>query len=68
MTNKRTCSLWLQYLRMVQLLRTFIKAERTGNWLIHLDTVKQMLPFFAAAGHNLYLKSANVYVQLMKDL
>ena len=27
-----------------------------------------MLPYFAAAGHNLYAKSAYVYLQLMQDL
>ena len=31
MHNRRTARLWLQYLDMVQILLTFIKAERTGN-------------------------------------
>jgi hypothetical protein len=36
----RTAKLWLQYMDMVDLLKTFIKAERTGNWNLHLETMK----------------------------
>jgi hypothetical protein len=64
----RTGNLWIQYIEMVSLLRTFIKAERCGNWSLHLTTVKKMLPFFAAAGHNQYLKSAHLYLQNMIKL
>jgi hypothetical protein len=66
--DHRSAKLWLQYMEMVSLLRTFIKAERTGNWLLHLQTVQKMLPYFAAAGHNHYSKSAYIYLQMMKDL
>ncbi|VDI40711.1 Hypothetical predicted protein [Mytilus galloprovincialis] len=64
----RTARLWFLYMDMVDLLRNFIKAERTGNWTLHLQTIKEMLPYFAAAGHNLYLKSAYVYLQQMHGL
>lgn len=66
--NQRTAVLWLQYMEMVDILRRFIKAERTGNWDLHLQAVYDMLPFFAAAGHNLYAKSAHVYLQIMSEL
>ena len=44
------------------------KTERTANWDLHLQPVYDMLPFFAAAGHNLYAKSAYIYLQMMLDL
>lgn len=50
--NQRTATMWIQYMNMVDTLRTFIKAERTGNWNLHLQTVREMLLYFAAAGHN----------------
>ena len=53
---------------MVDILRSFIKAERTGNWALHLNTVRETLPYFAAAGHHLYLKSAYIYYQQMLEL
>ena len=61
----KTAQLWLQYMEMVRLARQFIKAERTGNWKLHLQTVLDMLPYFAASGHNNYLKSGYLYVQQM---
>lgn len=53
---------------MVSLLHTFIKAERTGDWFLHLQTVQKMLPYLAAAGHNLYVKSAYIYLTEMCEL
>ena len=53
---------------MVSILRTFIRAERTGNWQQHLLAVRKMIPNFAASGHNLYLKSAYIYLQNMLQL
>ena len=66
--ESRTASLWLQYMDMIDILRLFIKAERTENWGLHFKAMQNMLPFFAAAGHNLYLKSGYVYLQQMADL
>ena len=52
MRNKRTAKLWLLYLEMVEILLSFIKSDRTGNWQLHLKMGQVMLPFLAAAGHN----------------
>ena len=67
-TGNRTALLWLQYMEIVEILRNFITAERTGDWSLHLSTVKQMLPYYAAAGHNQYTKSAYLYYQQMSNL
>ena len=53
---------------MVNILRTFIKAERTANWELHLQAVSEMLPYLAASGHNLYVKCARLYLQSMSNL
>jgi len=66
--NLRTSKLWMQYLEMVEILRTFIKAERTGNWALHLHALSAMLPYFAATGHHLYSKSVYLYLQTMANL
>ena len=52
----------------VDILKRFLKAERTGNWLLHLSIVHEMLPYLAAAVHNSYTKSAYLYLQLMNQL
>lgn len=46
----------------------FILAERTGTWKLHLDTITDMLPYFHAAGHIPYAKSAQIHVQEMKKI
>jgi hypothetical protein len=66
--ENRTARLWIQYSEMIQILRTFIRAERTGDWNLHLQALHDMLPYFAAAGHNLYTKSCYVYLMIMKKL
>lgn len=64
----RTAKLWFIYLQMLDILRRFIKAERTGNWQLHLSSVSEMLPFFAASGHNHYTKSVMIYLKMMQSL
>ena len=64
----RTATLRLQYLGMLDMLRGFLKAERTGNWEMHMQAVSQMLPYFATSGNNHYTQSASLYLQSMKNL
>lgn len=35
--SQRTAKLWFCYMNMVDILRRSIKAERTGNWNLHLQ-------------------------------
>ena len=65
--TSRTGALWLQCMEMVNIIRTFIKAERTANWELHLQAVSEMLPYLAASGHNLYVKCARLYLQSMNN-
>jgi hypothetical protein len=50
----------IEYMNMIDLLRQFITAERSGHWLLHLKSLQQMLPYLAASGHNLYVKSSTL--------
>lgn len=68
LSSSRTCKLWIQYFHLVSVLRLFIKAERTGNWNLHLHCVKKMLPLFHAAGHMSYARYAHLYIQQMENL
>ena len=66
--DSRTSQLWIQYSDMIYILRKFISAERTGNWKLHLQSLTEMLPYLAAAGHNLYAKSLSIYLENMNNL
>ena len=63
-----TAKLWIQYMDMINIMKMFIKAERTGDWQLYLYNLEKMLPFFAASGHNLYLKSVYCHLQQMDTL
>ena len=63
-----TASLWIQYLDMIRILCMFIRAERLGNWYLHLEAVSEMLPYLAASSHSLYAKSASIYLNSMANL
>ncbi|GFN74416.1 hypothetical protein PoB_000092200 [Plakobranchus ocellatus] len=66
--TSRASRLWLQYVEMLDILRRFIKGERTGNRNLHLYFMKEMLPYLAASGHSLYAKSVYIYLQQMQTL
>ena len=66
--KNRTAKLWIQYLDYVDLVRTFLHAERSCNWDLHLYTVSKMMNLIAAAGHTNYIKSCRVHLQQMLEL
>ena len=53
-TSKRTepqnCE--LKQNKMLEIPRKFVKAERTVNWMLHLQISRDMLSCFAATGNN----------------
>jgi hypothetical protein len=64
----KTSKLWLQYCELVIIVLHFIQAERTGNWELHLDCVRAMLPIFHATAHFQYAKACQIYLQDMDTL
>ena len=59
----RTGKLWIQFMDFVLIIRMFICAERTGNWNLHVYSTEQMMPYFAAAGHDNYTRATAKYLQ-----
>ena len=64
----RTIKLWQVYNSGVNAIKLFLRAEKTGDWGLHLYSVQELLPFFHAAGHMPYAKSAHLYLQQMLEL
>ena len=67
-TASRTGKLWIEYIRMVQVMLLFIRAERTGDWGLHLFCVSKMIPVLHSGGHTAYAKSARLYLDQMKTI
>lgn len=64
----RSAKLWIQYLRYIQGKQYFTRAERTGNWNLHLVALSRMINLFAATRHINYAKSVRLHLQTMLDL
>jgi len=45
-SNNPTYSFWSGYIDMVQLMLLHIRATRTSDWHLHLQTVRLMMPWF----------------------
>ena len=66
--SSRTAKLWLLCLSYVGILKQFIRAERTGNWSLLLQSLGKMMNLFAATGHVHYAKSGRLFLQEMLQL
>lgn len=53
---------------MISITKDFIRAERSGNWYLHLKCVQKMIPFFHASVHFQYAKCAHLFLQDMRKL
>ena len=42
-----TAKLWREYMEMVNIMRVFIRSERTEDWFLHLGTLQEMPPYMA---------------------
>ena len=65
--SSRTPRLWINYINYINIVKTFICAERTGNWDLYLTAAANMIDPFAATGHNTMQKML-VYIFNMQDL
>ena len=63
-SESRTAKLWVKYMSYIEVIKMFIRPERTGNWDKHLAATEKMLKFHAATGHFNYAKSASQVLRL----
>ena len=52
----------------VFLMLMYVRAEREGEFGLHLYACKKMLPYFFAAGHWNYARDGVVYLRMMESL
>lgn len=59
---------WVNYMIMVELILQFIKAERQGNWELHLQTTTSLVPYFHAMDRTNYARWLPIYLADMNQL
>ena len=67
--SSRTTKLWVDVLiKPIFLCLLFVRAEREGDWPLHLEAVQNMIPLFFAAGHVNYARWGLYYLRSMEAL
>ena len=66
--SSRTSALWSSYVRYVNIVQDFIRAERTNDWNLNILSNNAILNLFAATGNNNYAKSTRLYLQSLAEL
>ena len=60
---------WVENLiKPVLMVMQFIRAEREGEWALHLHACKEMIPYFFAANHTNYARYGLYYLRRMERL
>ena len=67
--RSKTVKLWVDNLiKPVLIMMIFVRAEREGDWLLHLWSVEAMLSYFYAAKHINYARYGLLYLREMQRL
>ena len=68
-TQSKTAKMWVEcFMKPVLIIMQFVRAEREGDWPLHLCAVEKMLPYFFASSHVNYARYGLVYLRSMKRL
>ncbi len=65
----KTCKLWPDCLiKPTILMMEYVRAEREGDFLLHVACVKAMSVYFFAGGHHNYARSTAAYLRTLLNL
>ena len=67
-TSSKLFKFWDKYIEMILLLLEFIRAEREGDWELHLKVTTKMIPYFFAMDRMNYSRWLPVYIMDMRNL
>ena len=59
---------WYKFITYAGLARDMVRADREGDWQLHLLTVQNVLPLFAVFDKVNYLRWCSVYIEDMRQL
>ena len=55
-------------LKLVNILKSLISADREGNWKGHLQAIQNMIPVFCQGGSVNYQRYCSLYLEMMRHL
>ena len=66
--NSALCRYWDGIIKLSNMLKDLVAADREGNWLGHLQAVQNLLPVFCESGSINYLRYGSWYLEKMRML
>ena len=67
--KSRTTKMWVDgFIKPVLTMMLYVRAERSGDWPLHLQAVKLMMPYFFASRHINYARYGFYYLRSMDAL
>ncbi|KAJ8048056.1 hypothetical protein HOLleu_00222 [Holothuria leucospilota] len=63
-----TFAFWTSYINMVEDVLLLTRATRTGNWELHMSTIRRILPWMFAYDRSKYSLYLSAYYMEMRDL
>ena len=67
-SNECTFQYWISYLKTINTMLRFVKAQRLSMWHEHLRAFEDMLALLAEHDHTNYMRWGAVYLESMKNL
>ncbi len=61
--SSATFAFWDDFIQLVSLFKDLIRADREGDWELHISTVQTIIPHFGAFGKINYLRWASIYLE-----
>ena len=66
--NEELSSFWISYIDMIKILLNIIRASREGDWLLHLASIRSMIPWLFAYDRINYARSVPYFNSQMSQL
>ena len=66
--SSETFHYWNNFLKMVHLLKLLLRADRDGNWNLHMHAVKETMPLFCVFDRTNYIRWCSIYLEDMQKL
>ena len=63
--ERETFQFWNTFLNMMTKVENLIRSDRLGDWNLHLQSIKDLLPLFAAFDSTNYLRWCSLYLEDM---
>ena len=66
--NGSLSTFWLSYLDMVEILLGLLRASREGHWILHIVSIRAMIPWYLAYERHNYARYLPYYYAQMTEL